>query len=722
MESKPPNGRNALARWCRQHFLAATLLASAALLLLVSAAGGLTLGLIAAREASQARSDRDEAREAARRAEQQAIRAELEKQDAQSARFQAEQEAQRIELEAHGKDWLQYAHLLADARHAWAAGNLSQARSDLHQCRWDFQGWEYGFLRAAANGAPGSDGAKPSQRGRTPAIRSFLAHPGGIYSLASNREGTRLATSGADQTVRLWDISGRELNTLKGHKAVVWSVAFSPDGKRIATGSADKTVKLWDASSGALLRTFDGHADAVAAVAFSPTGADLASGGADHLIRVWEIESGEEIRKFRGHANLVSSLAFSPDGKRIASGSADQTIKLWDLDLGKGIRTYRADPDGVSAVTFSPDGKRIASGGNDGLIKVWDAFSERNILTTPGHSGGVWAVRFLPGGKRIASGGLDQTLKIWQAASGLELLTLPFQNEVRSLAVSSDGNRISAGCWDGKVFVLDASAAPDHPVVGEALLMDFRGSLQKTSARNWLAVLSLAITLGGCARGKDAGKSAAGKAQPIVPEAVAASNSKEPNPVRWQRINLDKTFRSEGVAAFDVNRDGKVDVVAGDVWYEAPGWKMHEIRTPGKYVANDGYSDSFLNFGFDINGDGWVDLICIGFPGADVAWYENPKNAAEHWKKHLIWHSACNETPNFSDLLGSGKPQLIFGSQPENQMGDLAVPRRVTSMRSGPSTPSVRRARKGCRDLITERTAITTALASAISTRTAATT
>ncbi len=126
--------------------------------------------------------------------------------------------------------------------------------------------------------------------------------------------------------------------------------------------------------------------------------------------------------------------------------------------------------------------------------------------------------------------------------------------------------------------------------------------------------------------------------------------------VRWQRINLDKTFRSEGVAAFDVNHDGQVDVVAGDVWYEAPDWKMHEIRTPGNYLPSNGYSDSFCNFGYDVNGDGWVDQICIGFPGADFHWYENPKNAPGHWKEHLIWHSACNETPNFLDLTGDGKP------------------------------------------------------------------
>jgi FG-GAP-like repeat len=144
--------------------------------------------------------------------------------------------------------------------------------------------------------------------------------------------------------------------------------------------------------------------------------------------------------------------------------------------------------------------------------------------------------------------------------------------------------------------------------------------------------------------------------------------------VHWQRINLDKTFRSEGVTAFDVNHDGKVDVIAGDVWYEAPDWKMHEIRTPGKYIFDKGYADSFCNFSYDVNGDGWVDQICIGFPGADFHWYENPKNAPGHWKQHLIWHSACNETPNFLDLTGSGKPQIILGSQPEDQMGYLPIP------------------------------------------------
>ena len=145
--------------------------------------------------------------------------------------------------------------------------------------------------------------------------------------------------------------------------------------------------------------------------------------------------------------------------------------------------------------------------------------------------------------------------------------------------------------------------------------------------------------------------------------------------LKWERIQLDPVFRSEGVAAADINRDGKMDVIHGEAWYEAPSWKMHPIRKLGDYGDGaGGYSHSFANWTYDLNGDGWTDLICIDFPGIPCYWFENPKGDEGEWKQHEIWHSAANETPQFVDVTGDGRPELIFSSEPEGMYGYLEIP------------------------------------------------
>jgi len=155
----------------------------------------------------------------------------------------------------------------------------------------------------------------------------------------------------------------------------------------------------------------------------------------------------------------------------------------------------------------------------------------------------------------------------------------------------------------------------------------------------------------------------------------------------WVRIKLDERFRSEGVAAADLNGDGVPDVIAGDIWYEAPApgtekhtdgtaWKIHEIRMPGEFVAGVGYSNSFANFAHDMDGDGLTDAVIIGFPGDPYHWYKNPgPGDSGHWKQFEIWTSACNESPEFEDLNGDGVREFILGSQPEAQMGFNMIPK-----------------------------------------------
>lgn len=128
----------------------------------------------------------------------------------------------------------------------------------------------------------------------------------------------------------------------------------------------------------------------------------------------------------------------------------------------------------------------------------------------------------------------------------------------------------------------------------------------------------------------------------------------------FKKLVLSDQFYCEGVYFGDFNKDGKMDVVAGSLWYEGPDFKVkHEFR-PGKTYNPKEYSDNFITFAYDFNGDGWMDILIIDTPGQTGTWYENPKNQGGHWPKHLGFPVVDNESPDFGDLNDDGKPEMIF--------------------------------------------------------------
>ena len=63
----------------------------------------------------------------------------------------------------------------------------------------------------------------------------------------------------------------------------------------------------------------------------------------------------------------------------------------------------------------------------------------------------------------------------------------------------------------------------------------------------------------------------------------------------------------EAAWVFDVNRDGHLDIVCGEYWYEGPDFtkkhKICDVQPEGEYY------DDFSNFGMDVNGDGYIAII-----------------------------------------------------------------------------------------------------------------
>ncbi len=306
---------------------------------------------------------------------------------------------------------------------------------DIHSSYVVAVAWEPGGNRIASSGGDGLVRVWEADTGHT--LLTYRGHPWlvknfnmapTIYSIAWSPEGLRLTSGGVGTSVRVWDAAtGQDISIYTGHSGLlpdVWAVAWSPDGKRIASACSsigtDKTIHIWNATTGAKILHYDSRYGllpnfSVSAIAWSPDGVRIASTCDDKTIRLWDATTGKPIKTFKTSSRWVYTIAWSPDGRYLALANGNSTAEILDASTGRILLTYRGHHEGVRDIAWSPDGSRLATASNDTTVQIWDAANGTCLYTHQENAAWTTAVAWSPDGTRIASASNDKTVQVWQA-------------------------------------------------------------------------------------------------------------------------------------------------------------------------------------------------------------------------------------------------------------------------------------------------------------------
>jgi hypothetical protein len=122
---------------------------------------------------------------------------------------------------------------------------------------------------------------------------------------------------------------------------------------------------------------------------------------------------------------------------------------------------------------------------------------------------------------------------------------------------------------------------------------------------------------------------------------------------------------NEGCAVGDVNKDGNLDVVAGTNWFAGPDFVGRPLRDIEEFNAD--YLCNNADCLYDVDKDGWLDVISGHWMATEINWFKNPGKVG--LEKGLKWEQALlkdtrdkNEINELRDLDGDGVPEWFVNS------------------------------------------------------------
>lgn len=290
------------------------------------------------------------------------------------------------------------------------------------------------------------------------ARRTLRGHEGPLFFARFCAGDTRVVTSAADRTLRVWDAATAE-EVAKVETECGWSVgAVSADGALLALGSPDaEVVEVRSLPKLEVLAEVPVSEEGAVALAWSGDGRYLVTGAYGH-VQVWDqkrkkvsgsIDPGEDID------SSVTSLAVSEDGARLAIGG-DDVLSVWSFpDLGDESQMTSSGFDGeLRGITWAGGGKIVFADGT-GLICM-NVDNEETLWSKYEHRDAIAGVDVCVGQLLCGTASQDQNVRFWGLRTPKERFAISGNRDmVRAVAWSPDGHHIVAGDYGNVTTIHD---------------------------------------------------------------------------------------------------------------------------------------------------------------------------------------------------------------------------------------------------------------------------
>jgi hypothetical protein len=186
-----------------------------------------------------------------------------------------------------------------------------------------------------------------------------------------------------DHSVTMVDnFTGKEVRRFHGPKHTITTLAASADGSRLAASSRDLTLRIWDTGTGKEIAKHEYHTNHILSMVFSRDGKDIFLGYRTGMVFLDDATGGRLPGRSSTRSSFdtddrpVVSLRLTDDEKQVLIGLADGGTLVWELDPAR-----RGTPEGWKASV-----RRDASDAFEDTRGLWDnAGRNASFLITNGN-------------------------------------------------------------------------------------------------------------------------------------------------------------------------------------------------------------------------------------------------------------------------------------------------------------------------------------------------